>query len=89
MKTSGIEEFKSVLRRSALLIIAAVLLGSVVVNVVRQLGGPKYRADAQVLLNNNNPSSAARGASPRLRAPMTEVVIPEECQSIPITEPNA
>jgi Mrp family chromosome partitioning ATPase len=61
MKTSGIEEFKSVLRRSALLIIAAVLLGSVVVNVVRQLGGPKYRADAQVLLNNNNLSSAALG----------------------------
>ena len=47
MKTSGIEEFKSVLRRSALLIVAAVLLGIVVVNVVRQLGGPNYQASAR------------------------------------------
>ena len=31
----------------------------------------------------------ARGLRPRLRAPMTEVVIPEECQSIPITLPKA
>jgi len=56
MKTSGIEEFKSVLRRSALLIIAAVLLGSVVVNVVRQLGE----------LGRYDTEARCRGISPRL-----------------------
>ena len=35
------------------------------------------------------PSSAARGLRPRLSAPITEVVTPDECQSIPITLPNA
>jgi hypothetical protein len=34
------------------------------------------------------PSSPASGESPRFSAPMTEVVIPEECQSIPITAPK-
>jgi|SRR5271166_1163520 len=34
------------------------------------------------------PSSPDRGVSPRFRAPMTLVVTPEECQSIPITAPN-
>ena len=31
---------------------------------------------------------AGSGASPRFSAPMTLVVMPEECQSIPITAPN-
>ena len=31
----------------------------------------------------------ARGLTPRLSAPITEVVMPEECQSIPMTEPRA
>jgi len=35
------------------------------------------------------PHSAKRGLSPRLSAPMTEVVMPEECQPIPITQPRA
>ena len=35
------------------------------------------------------PAAPAADASPRLRAPMTLVVMPEECQSIPITAPNA
>jgi hypothetical protein len=34
------------------------------------------------------PSSPAMGARPRLSAPMTLVVMLEECQSIPITAPN-
>jgi len=33
--------------------------------------------------------SSARGASPRFSAPMTDVVMPEECQSMPNTEPKA
>ena len=35
------------------------------------------------------PSSCARGLSPRLSAPITDVVMPDECQSMPITEPSA
>ena len=34
------------------------------------------------------PSSPCNGLSPRLSAPSTLVVMPEECQSIPITAPN-
>jgi hypothetical protein len=33
-------------------------------------------------------SSCCNGPRPRLRAPMTLVVMPDECQSIPITAPN-
>lgn len=34
------------------------------------------------------PSSPLSGARPRFSAPITLVVIPEECQSMPITAPN-
>ena len=34
------------------------------------------------------PSSPASGVRPRFSAPMTLVVMPEECQSMPITAPN-
>jgi hypothetical protein len=34
------------------------------------------------------PSSFRSGVSPRLSAPMTLVVMPEECQSIPMTAPK-
>ena len=34
------------------------------------------------------PSSPESGASPRFSAPITEVVIPDECQSMPMTAPN-
>src|SRR5581483_5979504 len=36
-----------------------------------------------------NPSSENRVLRPRFNAPMTDVVIPEECQSMPITAPYA
>jgi len=35
------------------------------------------------------PSSEKRGLRPRLSAPRTEVVMPEECQSMPMTAPSA
>lgn len=35
------------------------------------------------------PSSWARGPNPRFSAPMTEVVMPDECQSMPMTAPKA
>ena len=38
---------------------------------------------------NIYPSSCALGFRPRFSAPMTEVVMPEECQSMPITAPSA
>jgi hypothetical protein len=34
------------------------------------------------------PSSPARGLRPRFSAPIKLVVMPDECQSIPITAPN-
>src|SRR6516162_6661070 len=34
------------------------------------------------------PSSLESGARPRLSAPTTLVVMPEECQSMPMTAPN-
>jgi Mrp family chromosome partitioning ATPase len=64
MKTSGIEELKSVLRRSAVLIVGVILFGVLVMNVVRQLAGPEYRAGSRVLLNSSDLSSAVLGISP-------------------------
>jgi Mrp family chromosome partitioning ATPase len=64
MKTSGIEELKSVLRRSAVLIVGVILFGVLAMNLVRQLAGPEYRAGARVLLNSSDLSSAVLGISP-------------------------
>lgn len=69
MGSTGIEELKSVLRRSAVLIVAVVLIGVVAMNVVRQLGGPHYQASARVLLNNSDLSSAALGINPAYQDP--------------------
>jgi Mrp family chromosome partitioning ATPase len=63
MRSSGIEDLKAVLRRSALLIVAIVLIGVVVMNVIKQVGGPSYDASARVLLNTSDLSSAALGIS--------------------------
>jgi Mrp family chromosome partitioning ATPase len=63
MRTSGIEELKSVLRRSVVLIVAVVLFGVLVMNVVRQVGGPAYQASSRVLLNSSDLSSAVLGIS--------------------------
>ena len=63
MRSSGIEDLKAVLRRSALLIVAIVLIGVVVMNVIRQVAGPSYDASARVLLNTSDLSSAALGIS--------------------------
>ncbi len=69
VRSSGIEELKSVLRRSVLLIVGVVLLGVVAMNVIRQLGGPKYQAGARVVLNTNNPTSALLGITPAYQDP--------------------
>jgi Mrp family chromosome partitioning ATPase len=69
VKTSGIEELKSALRRSALLIVGVVLFGVLVMNVVRQLGGPEYQAGARVLLNSTDLSTTLLGISPPYQDP--------------------
>jgi Mrp family chromosome partitioning ATPase len=69
MRTSGIEDLKSVLRRSALLVLGIVVVGVVAMNVVRQLGGPKYRAEARVLLNRSDLTSALLGIAPAYQDP--------------------
>lgn len=72
MRTSGIEELKSVLRRSAVLIVCVVLVGVVAVNLIRQFAGPSYRSDARVVLNNNNLSSAALGLNVPYQDPVRQ-----------------
>jgi Mrp family chromosome partitioning ATPase len=69
MRTSGIEELKSVLRRSATLIVGVVLLGVLAMNVIRQLAGPEYQAGARVLLNSSDLSSAILGINPAYQDP--------------------
>jgi Mrp family chromosome partitioning ATPase len=69
MRMSGIEELKSVLRRSAVFIGAVVLLGILAMNVIRQIGGPQYQAKARVLLNSSDLSSALLGINPVYRDP--------------------
>ncbi len=54
---------------------------------------------SQLLGSSNRVSAAAptdsdsqpenRGLIPRFEAPITDEVMPEECQSIPMTQPNA
>ncbi len=63
MKTSGIEEFKAALRRSAWLIAGLIVLGAVAMNVAKQLAGPEYQAGARVILNNDTSAAAFLGIS--------------------------
>jgi hypothetical protein len=44
MRSSGIEDLKTVLRRSAVLIVAVVVIGVVGMNVIRQGHDPSYNA---------------------------------------------
>lgn len=69
MRSSGIEDLKAVLRRSAVPIVAAVLIGVVAMNVISQAKGPDYQASARVVLNSSDLSSAALGISPPYRDP--------------------
>ena len=53
-----------------------------------QLVGRAARMRGRGRRRRAGPARARRGASPRFSAPITLVVIPDECQSIPITAPN-
>jgi Mrp family chromosome partitioning ATPase len=72
VKTSGIEELKSALRRSALLIVSVVIFGILAMNAIRQHAGPEYQAGAKVLLNNTNLSEMALGVNPGYQDPARE-----------------
>jgi Mrp family chromosome partitioning ATPase len=65
LRTSGIEELKSALRRSALLIVGVVLLGIVGYDVMRIAAGPEYLAHARVVLSDSNLSSTVLGITPQ------------------------
>jgi len=65
LRTSGIEELKSALRRSALLIVGVVLLGIVGYDVMRLAAGPEYLARARVVLSNSDLSSTVLGITPQ------------------------
>jgi Mrp family chromosome partitioning ATPase len=69
VNTSGIEELKSVLRRSALLIVVVTLIGVLGFDVIRQIGGPHYQASARVVLNSKDFTSALLGITPAYQDP--------------------
>lgn len=52
-----------------MLVVGIVLVGVLGMNLARQLGGPKYRAQARVLLNTSDLSSALLGISPAYQDP--------------------
>ena len=62
--TSGAEAFKAARRRSALLIVALVVLGAVALVTLRQLQGPRYEASSRVLISNQNLAEALTGTQP-------------------------
>ena len=61
MHTSGIEDLKLAIRRSAWLIVALVVLGVVAMNVVKQLDGPQYQASGRILLSSTDLAASLAG----------------------------
>jgi len=59
--TSGAEAFKAAVRRSALLIVALVVLGAAVVITIRQVQGSRYEASARVLIQQQSLGEAITG----------------------------
>jgi Mrp family chromosome partitioning ATPase len=58
------EAIKAALRRSLPVIVALVLLGAIVMNVSTQLRGPRYQANARVLLTSNEATTLLTGTQP-------------------------
>src|ERR671935_388368 len=54
MTSGGAEALKAAIRRSLLLILLLVLLGVVAVNAFKQLRGPRYQANARVLISTTS-----------------------------------
>jgi tyrosine-protein kinase len=67
--TSGAEAFKAALRRSAVLIVALVVLGAGAVTLIRQLQGPRYSASARVLVSQQSLGEAITGTQPQFVDP--------------------
>jgi Mrp family chromosome partitioning ATPase/capsular polysaccharide biosynthesis protein len=59
--TSGAEAFKAAVRRSALLIVALVVLGAAAVITIRQVQGSRYEASARVLIQQQSLGEAITG----------------------------
>jgi len=64
MMSGGAEALKAAIRRSLPLVVVCVVLGAVIVNVVRQLQGPEYAADARVLISSTPISRILTGTEP-------------------------
>jgi tyrosine-protein kinase len=62
--TSGAEAFKAAVRRSALLILALVLVGAITVFVIRQAQGASYSASSRVLISQQNLGEVITGTQP-------------------------
>jgi polysaccharide biosynthesis transport protein len=64
MRSSGVEELKAALRRSAWLIVALTLVGALVMTLIKQLNGPEYGATAKVVLPSSDLAASLAGIQP-------------------------
>lgn len=64
MTSGGVEALKAAVRRSLPLIIGLVVLGIIAVNVFTQREGPRYEADARVLISPTPLSNIITGTQP-------------------------
>jgi succinoglycan biosynthesis transport protein ExoP len=54
VKTTGVEELKAALRRSAWLIVGLTVFGAVIMTVIKQVDGPRYLATSKVVLSGTD-----------------------------------
>jgi Mrp family chromosome partitioning ATPase len=64
MTSGGADALKAALRRSLWLILALIVFAIAAVNVFKQLDGPRYGADARVLISTTPLSSIVTGTQP-------------------------
>jgi Mrp family chromosome partitioning ATPase len=64
VKTTGVEELKAALRRSAWVIVVLTVLGAVLMTAIKQADGARYRASAHVVLSGTNFGASLTGIQP-------------------------
>jgi uncharacterized protein involved in exopolysaccharide biosynthesis len=73
MKPSAAEALKAAIRRAIPLTIVLVLMGIVAMNVLKQLQGPRYEADARVALQTVDLGAMLTGVDPGFVDPERQV----------------
>lgn len=64
MKTSGIDDLKAVLRRSAWIVVTLIVVGAVAMTLLKQSQGPRYSASSQVVLSPTDLAASLTGIQP-------------------------